>query len=369
MAPVMRGYLPPEGSIAEGQRNPLAFYSRQSLHNSIPEMYNPYQGQVRGEQPSQGPDPGQSSYWSGDQNAASTQGAQHSQYQPQQQQQQQQQRQQYSAGQFQGQQAQGGYGMPASGSNAAGTHFNTFFSDPAAQMGLQFSQSAFNASQQYMQQNLQQFVSNEDIKYYFKVSNAYVLKKLLLILFPYRNKSWIRQTKSEVGTGNGGDVFATPIEDVNAPDLYIPTMAFLSYILVWALGEGVKGDFHPEMLGYATTRTLAFYIMDFILLRISFYVLGINSKNSKLWDLVSYTGYKFVPILVLLVLEFLTGYSVVVRYIGLIVLGFSLGFFMMRSLRYVVLPGGGFGGESRMRMQYLFAYCFIVQGLFIWLMT
>lgn len=335
-------------------------------------MYNPYQGQVKGEQPGERAGAGQSPYWSGDQQTASTQAQQHAQYL-----QQQQQHHNQFQGQFQGQnlgqQLQGQYGNAANGNNGAGTQFNTFFNDPAAQMGLQFSQSAFNASQQYMQHNFQQFVLSEDIKYYFKVSNAYVLKKLLLILFPYSNKSWIRQNKSDVngsaGGSNAAELFATPIEDVNAPDLYIPTMAFLSYILVWALGEGVKGDFHPEMLGYATTRTMAFYIMDFILLRISFYVLGINSKNSKIWDLVSYTGYKFVPILVLLVLESLTGYSAVVRYVGLVVLVFSLGFFMMRSLRYVVLPGGGFGGESRIRMQYLFAYCFIVQGLFVWLMT
>lgn len=258
---------------------------------------------------------------------------------------------------------------PNNTNQTGGLPFNTFFSDPAAQMGLQFSQSAFNASQQYMQQNLGQFVSNEDIKYYFKVSNSYVLKKLMLILFPYKNKSWIRQSKTDVPNNNVPEIYATPTEDVNAPDLYIPTMSFLSYILVWALGEGVKGDFHPEMLGYATTRTLAFYLMDFILLRISFYVLGINSKNSKMWDLVSYTGYKFVPILILLILEILTDYSIIVRYSGLLILVFSLGFFMMRSLRYVVLPGGGIGGESRIRLQYLFIYCFLVQGLFVWLMT
>lgn len=331
-------------------------------------MYNPYLNQTPSDNGIQTTSTGQAPFYGNNQ-----QQQQQQQYQQPQSQQHHNQYQQYHSNQqqFQNQPNAQQHTQQSQGQFGNSNQFNTFFNDPAAQMGLQFSQSAFNASQHYMQQNLQQFVGNEDIKYYFKVSNSYVLKKLLLILFPYTNKSWIRQSKSDVpSNGNGqAEVFATPIEDVNAPDLYIPTMAFLSYILVWALGEGFKGDFHPEMLGYATTRTLAFYIMDLILLRISFYVLGINSKNSKLWDLVSYTGYKFVPIFVLLVLETLSGYSSILRYCGLLLLGFSLGFFMMRSLRYVVLPNGGFGGESRIRLQYLFLYCFVVQGLFIWLMT
>lgn len=318
-------------------------------------MYNPYQGQVNN-QPN-----------FSNQNKDSHGFANQQPQQPQHHQQQQQHQQQFGNNSYQSQQ-QTNSNMQGGINNG---NFNSIFTDPAAQMGLQFSQTALNASQQYMQNNLQQFVSNEDIKYYFKVSNSYVLKKLMLILFPYRNKTWVRQLRSSSeNNGASNEAHATPIEDVNAPDLYIPTMAFLSYILVWALGEGVKGDFHPEMLGYATTRTLAFYIMDLILLRISFYILGISSKNSKIWDLVSYTGYKFVPIFIILLFDTLTNISsIVVKYCIMGILCFSFGFFLMRSLRYVVLPNGGIGGESRMRMQYLFAYCFLVQGLFVWLMV
>lgn len=319
-------------------------------------MYNPYQAQLNNDTRSQSP-----GYPSQGVNITN-------QYEQQQQQQHGQQQTGYPQ-QHQGSSVTSG----KMNGNPNGAPFNTFFSDPATQMGLQFSQTAFNASQQYMQQNLGQLVTNNDIKYYFKVSNSYVLKKLFLVLFPYRNKSWIRQLKgSGDATINGqpaADVYATPIEDVNAPDLYIPVMSFLSYILLWALKAGVSGDFHPEMLGYATTRTLAFYLMDFVLLRISFYVLGINSRSSKMWDLVSYTGYKFVPILVFSLLNGLIKRSIILRYFVLGLLVFSHGFFLMRSLKYVVLPGGGYGGESRMRMQYLFLYCFVIQGGFLWLLT
>ncbi|KAG7694774.1 hypothetical protein KL933_002148 [Ogataea haglerorum] len=251
-------------------------------------------------------------------------------------------------------------------------NIKTFFNDPAAQMGLQFSQSAFNASHQYMQQNFGQLVANQDIKYYFKVSNQYVLSKLLLILFPFRNKTWTRQLRS-ADVSQSVEMYATPIEDVNAPDLYIPLMAFVSYVLLWAVFSGINGTFHPQLLGYATTRTLAFYLMDICLIKISFYVLGVNQKNRKLWDLVSYSGYKFISILVLMLIKNLLSSKVLI-YTGFLANISSLGFFLMRSLKYVVLPSGLdanslSSGARRIRTQFLFVYSFVVQAIMVWAMA
>ncbi|GME81750.1 unnamed protein product [Ambrosiozyma monospora] len=273
-----------------------------------------------------------------------------------------------------------GGSIPGAGTGNPNMNFNTFFNDPAAQMGLHFSQSAFNASQQYVQNNFGQYVGNSsDIKYYFKVSNSYVMKKLFLILFPYRNKTWTRQfrTSTEVGANGSAqatEIYATPIEDVNAPDLYIPLMAFMSYIIFWALLSGFEGDFHPQLLGYATSKTFAFYFLDVLLLKTFFYLLSIPSKNSKIWDLVSYSGYKFVSVFVLMMIKYFTNNSYFFSYGGLLVIVFSLGFFMMRSLRYVVLPSGLEAGNlsagtKRARTQYLFAYSFLIQTVMVWLMA
>ncbi|VEU20319.1 DEKNAAC101152 [Brettanomyces naardenensis] len=263
--------------------------------------------------------------------------------------------------------------QPANGGQP-GLNLNSLFADPATQMGLHFSQTAFNASQQYMQQNLKQFVSDENIKYYFKVSNSYVLRKLLLILFPYRNKSWTRQFRATTDAqGNAVEIYATPIDDVNAPDLYIPSMALVSYILFWAVFSGFKGDFHPQLLGYALTRTLAFYILDVLLLKLSFYALAINSKNAKIWDLVSYSGYKFITTLLLMIVKNTFSSYVIVIFFFLLLL-FSLGFFLMRSLRYAVLPSGMESGSissasKRLRTQFLFVYAFILQAAIVWIMA
>ncbi|QPG73938.1 hypothetical protein FOA43_001253 [Brettanomyces nanus] len=281
--------------------------------------------------------------------------------QQQQQQHQQQQQQQHGVG-------RAGTGTPTQ------LNFNNIMNDSTAQMGLHFGQTAFNASQQYMQQNLKLLVSDENIKYYFKVSNSYVLQKLLLILVPYRNKTWIRQFRSTTDAqGNAVEIYATPRDDINAPDLYIPSMALVTYILLWAVFSGFHGDFHPQLLGYALTRTLAFYLMDVLLLKLSFYTLAINSKNSKIWDLVSYSGYKFVTTLLLMIFKnTVNSYLIVIVFF--LVLVFSLGFFLMRSLRYVVLPGGLESGtvsaaSKRLRTQFLFIYSFVLQAVMVWLMA
>jgi hypothetical protein len=58
----------------------------------------------------------------------------------------------------------------------------------ATQLGMQFGKSAFEAGQQYMQQNVGKYVPIGSVRSYWQVNNAYVVSKLMLLLFPYRNK-------------------------------------------------------------------------------------------------------------------------------------------------------------------------------------
>ena len=113
-----------------------------------------------------------------------------------------------------------------------------FFNDPATALASQFARSGFEHSNQYLQENFGSFAafSGVDIKYYFQVSNSYVFRKILLILFPYRHKDWNRISTK----GTGQSQYLPPSHDINAPDLYIPLMSFVTYILLWAAFEGLK---------------------------------------------------------------------------------------------------------------------------------
>lgn len=128
-------------------------------------------------------------------------------------------------------QSQGGqYGAPPPG---AGSHFQAGdfaqqfgFQDfgqagAATQLGMQFGKSAMQAGQQYMEQNINRYVPMSSLKYYWNVNTAYVWRKIRLLLFPFRHKSWNRQgARSEENGQLEG--YKPPREDVNAPDMYIP---------------------------------------------------------------------------------------------------------------------------------------------------
>ncbi len=77
-------------------------------------------------------------------------------------------------------------------------------------------------------------------------------------------------------------------------------MAFVTYILLRTLLAGVRGAFHPELLGLTATTAFAVVIFEILGLKLGCYLLSI-SNESQLLDLVAYSGYKFVGIIVTLV--------------------------------------------------------------------
>lgn len=95
-------------------------------------------------------------------------------------------------------------------------------------------------------------------------------------------------------------MFLPPRDDLNSPDMYIPVMALVTYILLSALLAGFRGNFHPELLGATTTTAIAVILFEIICLKLAMYILSINNE-SQLLDLVAYSGYKFVGIIVTLV--------------------------------------------------------------------
>lgn len=84
-------------------------------------------------------------------------------------------------------------------------------------------------------------------------------------------------------------------------------MAFVTYILLSTLLAGLRGAFQPELLGYTASTAFAIVIFEILGLKLGCYLLSI-SNESQLLDLVAYSGYKFVGIIVSLALgEIFTG--------------------------------------------------------------
>lgn len=82
--------------------------------------------------------------------------------------------------------------------------------------------------------------------------------------------------------------------------MYIPVMAIVTYILLSTLLAGLRGAFHPEVMGLSATAALAVVAIEILGLKFGTYILSI-SNDSQLLDLVAYSGYKFVGVIVTLV--------------------------------------------------------------------
>lgn len=133
------------------------------------------------------------------------------------------------------------------------------------------------------------------LKHYFNVSNGYVVNKLFLVLFPWRHKPWSR--KQATGPNGQEGWFLPPRDDLNSPDMYIPVMALVTYVILCTMLAGLRGAFQPELLGYTATSAFIIVVVEILLLKLGCYLLSI-SNESQLLDLVAYSGYKFVGAIV-----------------------------------------------------------------------
>ena len=153
---------------------------------------------------------------------------------------------------------------------------------------------------------LNRYVSISALKHYFNVTTIYVLRKLVLVLFPWRHKPWSRQQRPSAGgqsdQSNYSYYFLPPREDINSPDMYIPVMAVVTYILLSTLLAGLRGAFHPEVMGSTFGYALFVVFSEIFILKMGTYFLSITNE-SQLLDLIAYSGYKFVGVTVTLVIS------------------------------------------------------------------
>ncbi|KAJ3709956.1 YIF1-domain-containing protein [Lentinula raphanica] len=205
--------------------------------------------------------------------------------------------------------------------------------DATAQFGMQLGSSAVAAGQEYVQKNFGGIIPLSSIKHHFNVSNSYVIHKLKLVVFPWTHKSWSRRVhRSEQGQAEYQD----PREDINSPDLYIPLMAFVTYILISAFHSGLQSRFHPKILGESASSALAVVIVDFLFVYIGCYLLNVQASKQAV-DIIAYSGYKFVGVILTILSSYLY-LSRALYYIIFFYFFFANGLFLLRSLRSLVLP-------------------------------
>jgi len=160
-------------------------------------------------------------------------------------------------------------------------------------------------------------------------------------------------------------------------------MALVTYILLSTLLAGLRGAFRPELLGYTATLAICVTLLEILIIRTGTFLLAITS-SSQLLDLVAYSGYKFVHVIVaLLISHFTSLIGIGGTWLSWVVFLYCFSanaFFLLRSLRYVLLPDQGQSGgvaagystvdkdKKNKRTQFLFVYSYVVQfGFMVWL--
>ncbi|GFS38987.1 integral membrane HRF1 family protein [Actinidia rufa] len=117
------------------------------------------------------------------------------------------------------------------------------------------------------------------------------------------NGHWMRTTE----TVGGEFSYKPPIYDINAPDLYIPLMAFGTYLVLAGLFLGINGKFTPEALGLQFTNALLCWLLQVLLLETILHWLG--GGELPVLDVVAYGGYTFVAASVIMLARVLWSLS------------------------------------------------------------
>lgn len=211
------------------------------------------------------------------------------------------------------------FGMPQGDPQANFQNQFAMFQQPMVQdMAMQYGQKLADQGKEYVNKEFEKYVPVTKLKYYFAVDNRYVMNKLRLLFFPFAHKDWSLKYDQE-----------TPVQpryDINAPDLYIPSMAYITYIVLAGFILGTQDRFSPEQLGIQASSALAYNIFELIIYTVTLYVTNINTSLRTL-DLVAFSGYKYSNIVAILCMSIVfgsTGY-----YISLLYCGAALAFFLV----------------------------------------
>ncbi|XP_059807358.1 protein YIF1B isoform X1 [Hypanus sabinus] len=236
--------------------------------------------------------------------------------------------------------------------------------DPmVSDLAMAYGSSLASHGKDIMDKNIDRFIPVSRLKYYFAVDTVYVGKKLGLLIFPYMHQNWEVQYQQ--------DTPVAPRVEVNAPDLYIPAMAFITYLLVAGLALGTQSRFSPEVLGMLASTALIWLVIEVLAILLSLYLVTVNTDLTTI-DLVAFAGYKYVGMIAGVISGLLFGRMG--YYISLGWCCISVVVFMIRTLRLKILSEAAAEGvlvrgtRNQLRM-YLTMAIAAVQPFFMYWLT
>jgi protein transport protein YIF1 len=146
---------------------------------------------------------------------------------------------------------------------------------------------------------------NRQTENLFRQSNGnFSTNPTFCFFFVFKTACILQQKAPSTGPGQVPR-YDLPISDENAPDMYIPCMSLITYVLLCALVYGTAGKFNPEVLPEVTTRCAVTQVMEVLAIRMGFYLM---ECPVALLDLFSYTGYKYLGLCINMMFALVLGH-------------------------------------------------------------
>jgi hypothetical protein len=204
------------------------------------------------------------------------------------------------------------------------------------QMGMQYGQRVWSESER----SVSRWLPLDDLRKRFHVSHSYVAAKLGMLALPFLKSFERKQHDFGESHERASVEFYPPVDDVCAPDLYIPTMGVVTYVTLYAFAIGLREQqLDAQDLGATATFCIVSILLEALAVNIWRYVVGL--VTASFFDLVAVFGYAFVSVSVSLLLGTLglSGFPWAWR---VVVFGLGLNFavFLYRALRELFAKDG-----------------------------
>ncbi|KAG9394765.1 hypothetical protein J8273_3741 [Carpediemonas membranifera] len=193
----------------------------------------------------------------------------------------------------------------------------------AMKMGASHYNQVFHDSTSF----IHRVVNTKRLQFYFAVSNQQILRKIGVLLFPYTHSSWKRQTHASEAS-----IPLTPAEDINTPDLYLPFVGIVTYIIFCAMGYAVDASYDMQHISRPVVCSIAVVAVELIGFKLASIAFGI--AGPPLLEIVGIFGYKYVSLCVALLLSLI---HPIAYYMALAYVAAAFGVFIMRTLNPLLI--------------------------------
>ncbi len=182
--------------------------------------------------------------------------------------------------------------------------------NPFAKLGVDFAKEKVSSFVGDNKSIIDNYIFNDTLKHYFDVDQSFAWRKLKFVLLPFFFQ------KSE------GEVFDAKNDSIFKPELYIPTMSLISFVLIVCLNIIViKEPLLPDEIANKVFSCLLFTAFEALVCKIAFRIA--LSTSVPFLNLMAYCSYKYIGLVVYVLFSLIFGNSFWIEFVLRFFLAFS----------------------------------------------